>query len=157
MKPRIKNILFLIFAFIFSAFVGWKTGGILVISEKPSEYIGLIFSILAASIFAIITIISDPSMLMSGSWRTAWENAKKVQEDIFGFNYLFLSYLITLGLLVVSEMIKAVSAEQFYFIFNIFSGVATFSFLWSFRIPFVLWDIQKKRLEQEINARKGKK
>lgn len=41
-------------------------GEVLRQSEKPSEYIALVFSILAASIFAIISILGDPGNLLRG-------------------------------------------------------------------------------------------
>jgi len=136
---------------------GYFCGDTLRLSEKPSEYIGLIFSILAAAIFAVIGIIGDPGMLLSGNWRVASVNARTRHAELKGFNLVFYLYLITLGLLVVSELIEAAQAEKFYFIFNVFGGFAAFSFLWSFRVPYRLRQIQKHRLEDEIAERKRPK
>ena len=124
-------------------------------SEKPSEYIGLIFSVLAASLFAVISIISDPSFLLPGNWRGSWEQAKHIQLRLFQLINLFILYLIVLALLVISEIIEAKQLACLYFIHDVFAFVAVFSFCMSlFWLPFEIVKIQKRRLEQEIMYRK---
>jgi len=125
------------------------------LSEKPSEYIGLTFSILAASLFAVVSIVGDPSMLLPGNWRVGWESAKSIQAQLHRLNLLFLWYVVTLGLLVVSEVIDYAKWTNFYFVFNILAFFSAFGFVISFALPFELSRIQRDRLEQEINQRKS--
>lgn len=148
-----RVIPFIGFSVISTAF-GIYCGDTLRCSEKALDYIGTIYSILAGTLFAVISIIGDPSMLLSGNWRVARVSAERRQRDILGFNFLFCSYLITLGLLVICAMIKHEEIKSLYFSFHLLGFFTAFSFLWSFRIPFRLQQIQKLRLEDEIKSRK---
>lgn len=125
------------------------------LTERPSEFIGLLFSILAASIFAVVSIVGDPSMLLPGNRRVAWESAIAIQVQIQRLNVLFSLQIITLGLLVVTEIIKALSWESFYWLFNVLAALTTFCFLLSLSLPFELGSIQKARLRREVEARKN--
>jgi len=80
---------------------GYFGGEPLRISEKPSEYIAVLFSILAASFFAVISIVGDPSMLLPGGRRIAWENAKSIQIELQKLNDTFTLHILTLLLLRV--------------------------------------------------------
>lgn len=126
------------------------------VSEKPSEYIATTFSILAASLFAVISIVGDPSMLLPGSWRSAWSSAKDIQTRLMRLTWLFTLYLIVLALLVASEIIESEKIEWLYFVHSILAFAALFAFIVSLWLPFEIREIQTKRLEQEINARKEK-
>ncbi|GAB4237189.1 MAG: hypothetical protein Kow0032_22800 [Methyloligellaceae bacterium] len=150
------RLIFLAVAFVISGIVGLHWGDELRLSEAPSNYIGVTFSILAAALFAVISIVGDPSMLLPGNWRVGWESAKSIQARLQRFNYLFLWYLLTLGLLIVSEIVEHAKWEDYYFIFNVLSFFSTFGFIVSLALPFELSKIQKDRLEQEIRQRKPK-
>lgn len=136
--------------------VGYFWGDEVRLSDRPSEYIGLTFSILAASLFAVVSILGDPSMVMPGSWRAAWLNAKEIQGDLQRLNYLFVLYILVLGLLVVTEIIEHANWNKFFFFHNIFAGLAAFAFVFSLALPFELAAIQRARLQSEINQRKSK-
>ncbi|MCA0961972.1 hypothetical protein [Salipiger bermudensis] len=123
-------------------------------SEKPAEYIGVIYSILAASLFAVVSIVGDPSMLMPGNWRQAWQDAKDVQLRLMRLTYLFVLYLIVLALLVASEIIEHAKLESWYIVHDVFAYLATAAFLVSLWLPFEIKEIQILRLEQEIKARR---
>ncbi|MBL4907382.1 MAG: hypothetical protein JKX94_08020 [Sneathiella sp.] len=131
-------------------------GEMLRISNKPSEYIGLTFSILAASLFAVISIVGDPSMLLSGNWRQAWKGAKDIQLRLMRLTYLFVLYLVVLALLVASEIVEYNAMESWYFVHDVLAFVAVFSFLISVWLPFEIKEIQISRLEKEIAARKNR-
>ncbi|WP_304951455.1 hypothetical protein [Sulfitobacter sp.] len=132
-------------------------GEALRVSEKPSEYIGVVFSILAASLFAIVSIVGDPSMLLPGTWRASWEQAKDVQLRLMRLTYLFVLYLLVLALLVTSEIIEAKSLEDWYFVHDVFGYMALVAFMLSIWLPFEIRNIQIERLRQEIEARRKKK
>lgn len=157
-KLSLKKIFLLLLALgLPSAAVYLGLGEALRISEKPSEYIGLVFSILAASLFAIISIVGDPGMLLPGSWRGAWEQAKDVQLRLLRLTYLFVLYLIVLGLLVASEIVEAKQLASLYIVHDMFAYAAILAFMLSLWLPFEIKDIQIQRLQQEIDARRGKK
>lgn len=132
---------------------GYFFGDAIRLAEKPNEYIAVIFSILAASLFAVVSIIGDPGMLPSGSSSAAWVNARDIQRQLHRFNGLFLLYLVTLGLLVVSEVIESSKWEAWYWVTDVYAGLAIGGFLLSFALPFDFMALQKRRLEQEIQLR----
>tara|TARA_R100000935_G_C2830693_1_gene164861 strand:- start:167 stop:664 length:498 start_codon:yes stop_codon:yes gene_type:complete len=139
-----------------SVFVWLGIGEALRVSEKPSEYIGLTFSILAASLFAVISIVGDPSMLLPGNWRMAWQDAKDVQLRLMRLTYLFVVYLLVLFFLVFSEVVDYQKIESLYFIHSIFGWFSIFAFILSICLPFEIKNIQISRLEMEIEARRGR-
>jgi len=150
----VGRLAFLGFTVVLSAIAGWFLGEPLRLSEKPSEYIGVTFSILAASLFAVVSIVGDPSMLLPGNWRQGWESAKEIQRQLQRLNLLFLWYLFTLGLLVASEIIEYEQCTSLYFVHNAFAFATTFGFIVSFALPFELQGIQRQRLEQEVEHRR---
>lgn len=136
--------------------VYYGMGDVLRASEKPAEYIGVIYSILAASLFAVVSIVGDPSMLMPGNWRQAWQDAKDVQLRLMRLTYLFVLYLVVLALLVTGEIIEHAALESWYFVHDVFAYLATAAFLGSLWLPFEIKEIQILRLEQEIKARRDR-
>lgn len=160
MKRRLnpKKILWLLAVILLPGIaVFFGLGDALRDSEKPSEYIGVVYSILAGTLFAIISIVGDPSMLIPGTWRGAWEQAKQVQLRLMRLTYLFVLYLLVLGLLIASEVIEAEKATAWYFVTDIFGYCALLAFLLSLWLPFEIKNIQIERLRQEIEARKTKR
>lgn len=156
-QVAVGRLIFLGVSLVISIVAGYYLGDVLRLSDKPSEYIGVTFSILAATLFAVISIIGDPSMLLPGNWRVGWESAKGIQSDLHRFNLLFLWYILTLGLLVASEIIEFKGYSCLYFVHNIFAFFVCFGFLVSLALPFALAKIQRERLDQEIEQRKGRK
>lgn len=138
---------------LISILTAWLFGTDLQQAEKASEYIGVVFSILAASLLAVVSILSSPNMIVSPTARHAWEAAKEVQREIFQFNFLFFWYLLTLGLLVISEIVNKSKWEKFYCLNHVFLFFATSGFLVSFFVPGEFARIQQRRLEQEISSR----
>ena len=149
------RIAFLVGAGAISAYLAWHFGDNLRLSENLSGFIGIMFSILAASLFVVMSIVGDPSMILPGNWRVAWESAKSIQSDLQRFSLLFVWYLLTLGLWVVAETIKAGSHDSYYFVYNVFAFFSCFGFIVSLALPFSLAAIQRERLNQEIASRRN--
>lgn len=153
-----KTVLFLAVAIVLSGTATYLgLGDILRESQKPSEFIGLAFSILAASLFAVVSIVGDPSMLLSNSWKGAWTKAKLIQVRLLKLIYLFVVYLVVLFLLVVTEIVEHLQLVHWYFIHDVFAFLVSFAFLLSLRLPFEIKEIQIERMENEIAARKSSK
>lgn len=122
-------------------------------SEKPAEYIGLIYSVLAATLFAVVSILGDPSMLLPGNVRVGWESAKRTQKEIQFFNFIFYIYIAILGLLVFAEIVEHERWRNLYFIHNILSFLSAFGFVLSLALPAEFAKIQRRRLESTIKER----
>lgn len=153
-KVSYKKVSFFVVVLLISLVISYFFSCDLMASENASEFIGVIFSILAASLFAVISIIGDPSMLLPGGARSAWVSAKDIQREIQQFNLLFILYLIVLGLLVVCAVVKDNKEEKFFWLFHLLTFFSCFGFLVSLAIPFSLAGIQRRRLEQEIQSRR---
>lgn len=151
------RITFITASFAIACICGYFFGDEIHNSEKPSEYIGVTFSILAAALLAVISIIGDPSMLLTGGWRTGKESAKTIQVRLHKLYNLFHIYMITLLLLIVTEVVEFAMMEDFYFLHNVFVFFAAFGLILSFGLPFELASIQKERLDSEIKNRKSAK
>ncbi|NQW13485.1 MAG: hypothetical protein HQ479_04400 [Rhodobacter sp.] len=154
-KVTLSRSAFVVVSIAVSLAVGCFAGEPLRLSEKPSEYIGLLFSMLAAAIFAVVSIIGDPSMLLPGNRRLAWESAVSIQTDIQRLNVVFFFQLLTLFLLVVTELVEFMKYERFYWTFNFLGGLSSFSFIMSLSLPFELGKLQRERLNAEIKSRKN--
>lgn len=148
-----RKLLLFTLSVVSSAVVGFFSGEPLRLSPVASEYIGLLFSILAASVFAVVSIVGDPSMLLPGRRRLAWESAEAIQIQIQKLSVVFSVHLIVLLLLVISEIVRAHNFANFYWVFNLLGGLATLGFLLSFGLPFELGAIQRERLRSEIAKR----
>ena len=155
MKQAVLGVLILLTPAIPAAIAVWLgIGDGLRVSEKPSEYIGVTYSILAASLFAIVAIVGDPSMLMTGGWKDAWTDARNIQHRLLRLLNLFVLYLLVLGLLVVTEIVDFSETESWYGLFDVFGFLVVYSFIWSLWLPFEIRNILITRLEHEIRARR---
>ena len=152
-KISYKRITVLFGIFSIAGILSYFFGDEFRLAEKPAEYVGLIFSILAASLFAVVSIVGDPGMIMPGSSRHAWVSAQNIQRELQNFNFLFIWYLITLGLLVISELIEHACYTKMYWVTNLFMFFSVVGFLASLFLPSEFARIQRRRLQQEINSR----
>lgn len=158
MAIDLKKLPFLLSIVGVPTFAVWLGAGEAIrTSEKPAEYIGLIYSILAASLFAIISILGDPGNLLRGGWRSAWEQAKSVQFRLMRLTYLFVLYMLVLGLLVLTEIIEAEAITWMYWLHCVFAWLSIAAFIASLWLPFEIKNIQISRLEHEIAIRKKAK
>ncbi|MGB3348299.1 MAG: hypothetical protein WBA85_05990 [Brucella anthropi] len=124
-------------------------------SESALEGIISVFSILAGVLVAVMSIIGDPSMLLSGNWRLGYEHAKEIQKKISNYALLIAMYVIVLiGVLILMTM-KDAKVVGFNWAFTIVQVGATFGLLLSIPLPFSLMAIQKERMAHEIERRKS--
>jgi hypothetical protein len=152
----VRKVVFFGFAILSSCAVLFSgAGDVLRQAEKPSEYIGLVCSILAASTLVVIAISGEAGNLLRGGWRSAWEQANAVQLRLLRMTWLFVFYMIVLALLILSEMIESQNWAALFWVHDIFAGSAFFAFIISLGLPFELKQIQSKRLEREIRDRKA--
>lgn len=123
-------------------------------SESALEGIISVFSILAGVLVAVMSIIGDPSMLLSGNWRLGYENAKAIQKRISNYALLIALYVIVLIGVLILMMMKDASVDGFKWAYIIVQIGATFGLLLSIPLPFSLMAIQKDRMDQEIRRRR---
>lgn len=124
-------------------------------SDNALEGIISVFSILAGVLVAVMSIIGDPSMLLTGNWRLGHEHAKEIQKRISNYALLIALYVIVLIGVLILMMIKEAHVEGYLWAFVIVQFGATLGLLLSIPLPFSLMAIQKDRMDQEIKRRKA--
>ena len=123
-------------------------------NQDAINVIVTVFSILAGFLVAVITLVGDPKSLPSGSWQVARMGSDLTYNRLIRHKWLFKGYLITLFLIFASIVAKnkfpitQVVLEYIYMFF-----AATSCFL-SFMLPSALMELQKERIEHEIEERR---
>ncbi|KAB2761729.1 hypothetical protein F9L00_12700 [Brucella anthropi] len=151
----IRNWLFFISAATVSIFVGWRYGHLLEQAEDTLSGILSVFSILAGVLVAVISIIGDPSMLLSGSWRTGYTHAEQIQLRLARFSHLVFIYVLTLVLVLVATVLKENKIEGVTVVYQILMGFTVLAVILSLPLPYILMGIQKDRMTAEVSRRQN--
>lgn len=114
-----------------------------------------VFSILAGVLVAVISIIGDPSMLLTGNWRLGYVHAKEIQIRIARYAILILLYVVILIVVLLAILLKDNNVKDFGWVFNALAALTSFGLLLSLPLPFNLMSIQKERMAEEIRRRQG--
>src|SRR5690606_22272375 len=116
-----------------------------------------VFTVLAGFLIAIIAVLCDPLSLSPGSWRKAENQRDMVERKLIRHMWLFGFYLVIIGLIFLITLLRAAenvpnsirTAVDFIFLWF---GVA--GFLFSLTLPKTLMDIQRDRVNAEIERRR---
>ena len=114
-----------------------------------------VFSILAGFLIAIIAIVGDPVLLPPGTWRAAEQERGKLTRRLVRHKWLFLLYLITLGLIFVAVLLKSTNATVSLWLERAFLFFAACSFFLSMILPGSLMKVQRERIDAVIEHRKS--
>ncbi|CDZ61363.1 Hypothetical protein NGAL_HAMBI2605_14640 [Neorhizobium galegae bv. orientalis] len=123
-------------------------------STTALEGIISVFSILAGVLVAVMSIIGDPSMLLSGNWRLGYEHAKDIQAKIGNYANLIAVYVVTLLLVLIAIVLKEALVLGYDWFFGVVLWFTSFGFLLSIPLPYSLMAIQKERMNEEIKRRR---
>lgn len=115
-----------------------------------------LFSILAGFIVAIATLIGDPSYLVSKGWRVHEMLRPTIMGKLSRQKYLFTLYLLTLGAVFASTLVKKRWPSLADVLDGVYLGMAVTSFLLSLRLPSTLQQIQQVRHDQAIAEKQGR-
>jgi len=124
-------------------------------STTALEAIISIFSILAGVLVAVMSIIGDPSMLLSGNWRLGYEHAKDIQAKIGNYANLIAIYVVTLLFVLIAIVIKDAGVDGYSWVFTAALWLTSFGFLLSIPLPYSLMAIQTERMNEEIKRRRN--
>jgi hypothetical protein len=64
-----------------------------------------VLTVFAGFLLAIISVLGDPSMIPNGSWRIAESHRKNIETRLIKHTYLFVFYLIGIGMLFIGSML----------------------------------------------------
>ncbi|MBX4954282.1 hypothetical protein HJB76_02075 [Rhizobium lentis] len=133
----------------------YQFGGTLSNKADVLSFIASIFSILAAVLLAVISILGDPSMLLDHSWRHSYISAEETQRKIHRQTDIFIVYVSLLICLFVF-MLSDPAAAIYWYVQHLAFFLTSLAFLASLTLPFTLKAIQKNRLDRAIKQISGK-
>jgi hypothetical protein len=129
---------------------GWCGQPLIHHNEQAVTVIVTVFSILAGFLVAITTILSDPGPVVRRSWRTMELHRDNIVRRISRQKWLFVLYLITLGLILASTSIDRIWPCAVVWLERIYLGMAVAAFLISLSLPWSLTRIQLDRYDEQI-------
>jgi hypothetical protein len=118
-----------------------------------------VMTVFAGFLVAIITILGDPAMIPSGSWRIAELRRTNIESRLLVHIWLFIFYLIAIGFLFAGALLNKAPEDSVSMLWKawierlyLFFGVS--SFLLTFGLPFALLKFQLSRIDSEIERRR---
>jgi hypothetical protein len=116
-------------------------------------------TVFAGFLVAIITILGDPGMIPSGSWRVAELRRNNIEARLITHIWLFVFYLISIGFLFAGALLNKapealVSMEWKIWIERLYLFFGVSSFLLTFALPIALLRFQLGRIDAEIDRRR---
>jgi hypothetical protein len=140
---------------LISIVIGYCFGGALRASLTALSGIISVFSILAGVLVAVISIIGDPSMLLTGNWRLGYVHAQEIQTRIARYAILILLYVIILIGVLLAIIVQENKIVGHQWIFSLVGVLTALGLLLSLPLPFDLMSIQKERMKEEIRRRQN--
>ena len=125
-------------------------------NQDAINVIVTVFSILAGFLVAVITLVGDPKSLPAGSWQLARLGSDLTYNRLNRHKWLFKGYLTTLFLIFVSIVVKnkyPITQVYLEYVYLFFASISCFL---SYRLPSALMELQKERIEHEIDERRKK-
>jgi len=152
--------LFIVFAFAAGIFVSRCWGEYVVGNEAAIGIFVTVYTVLAGFLVAVITVLGDPSLLPNGSWRTAEGHRRAIEGRLIRHTWLFVLYLLTIGVIFVGALLgkapeEVVSTGVKSMIAHVHLALGVAAFILTLAMPKMLMDIQRKRVDAEIDRRRA--
>lgn len=146
---------YIVFSAVASSGITYLFPDALARSTTALEGIISVFSILAGVLVAVMSIIGDPSMLLTGNWRLGFEHAKDIQKRIGNYANLIAIYVVTLLFVLTAIAMKDAQVTGYGWFYSIVLWLASFGLLLSIPLPYSLMAIQTERMNEEIRRRRS--
>lgn len=119
-----------------------------------------VYSVLAGFLVAVIAILGDPALLPSGSWQKAENHREAIERRLIRHTWLFGLYLVTIAVIFVSALLRdapetVVSESIKHWMTRVYIGLGVAAFLLSLALPKMLMNVQRARVDAEIERRRG--
>ncbi len=115
-----------------------------------------VFSVFAGFIIAVITVLGDPAILYSGSWRIASLHRRQIRRSLRRQSTLLYIYLAVLGFTFAAALLGNIQGE--YQLARYFERIALSlgagAFVWSFALPVSIVRANMGRLDEEVDTRR---
>lgn len=123
-------------------------------NDEAINLLATVFSILAGLLIGIVTLLSDASIMPGTGWRVAVLAKPILRRRLHRHRVLFLVYLTTLVLLLVSVLVPDCLTSTIRWLERAYIFFGTVGFIYSFRLPWTLARIQEERLDLLIRERR---
>lgn len=139
-----------------SGFAGWFGQPLI---HDNSEAVGVIvnvFSILAGFLVTIMTLLGEPSLFRGRTWRADAVKRSNVYRRLIRHKWLFIAYLLVLGLVFVTTLVTKMYPEHVAVIWleRGYLSLATLAFIMSLILPSRLMNLQLARFDELLESRK---
>ena len=116
-----------------------------------------VFSILAAILIAVITMLGDPKTLYKGSWRVASAHRRQIHKGLMRYTILFYIYLAVVTLAFIATLLARVTSDEeiIRLVERIAFSTGVAALFWSFGLPTAIIQVQKDRLDEEVERRRN--
>ncbi|WP_283627787.1 hypothetical protein [Shewanella baltica] len=169
-KKYRKKTIYLLLTIVFSGIFAVLLQPFL--TDKALDVLVNIYSILAGFLVGVIALIGDPSSLPTGSWRVAENATQNTFRKLRSTKNLLYVYLLTLfaifsyKLLAVPHALDVIKTTHWglfilpylsdfkVFVEQVILFLSFIAFSYSFTLPNSLFNIQKARVEKEIENRR---
>ncbi len=126
-------------------------------NQEAISVIVNVFSILAGFLVTIMTLLGEPSLFRGHSWRADAVKKGNVFRRLVRHKWLFILYLLVLGLIFVSTLITKTYPDHkaVIWIERTYLGMATVAFVLSLTLPSRLMNLQLARFNEMVEMRKN--
>ncbi len=138
------------------ALAGWFGQPLIHDNNDASSVIVNVFSILAGFLITIMTLLGEPSLFRGRTWRADAVRKSNVYRRLVRHKYLFITYLVILGLVFVSTLIfkKYPQSNVVLWLERVYLALATIAFLMSLALPHRLMTLQLSRYDEMVESRR---
>lgn len=150
----VQKIRFALLSAVLSALVAYFGQPLIHGNDQAVNVIVTVFSVLAGFLVAIIAIVGDPVLLPPGTWRAAEMEREKLDDRLVRHKWLFVAYLITLGLIFCALLVSKSLPTGTIWLERLFLFFGTFSFIVSLQLPSALMSVQRERIDAVIEHRR---
>ena len=115
-----------------------------------------VFSVFAGFTIAVITLLGDPDILYSGSWRIASAHRRQIRRGLRRQAALLYVYLVVLGLTFAAVLLSNIEGESALarWLERIALSLGAGAFVWSFALPALIVRANMDRLDEEVATRR---
>ncbi len=151
--------LYIVLCFAIGCLVSWRAAPFIFTNSDAVNIFVTVYTVFAGFLVAIIAILGDPSLLPPGSWRAAENHRDELENRLIRQTYLFSLYLATIALIFVGALLKdapidvvPIWVKEWITRAHLALGIA--AFLLSLALPKMLMDLQRFRVNAEIEKRR---
>lgn len=151
----IGRIIFFVVVLILSAIAGWFGQPLIHGNKEAISVIVNVFSILAGFLVTIMTLLGEPSLFRGRTWRSEAVRRSSVYRRLVRHKWLFITYLLVLGLVFSSTLIAGQYPEHEAVIWleRTYLMLSALAFVLSLILPSRLMNLQLSRFDELIEER----